>query len=86
METGLVIGVAASVCTGLSLLPQLIKIYKEKKAGDISYWMLIILFAGLTLWISYGFVKADWIIIIANSISLVINLNIFYLNLKYSKK
>lgn len=73
------------MCTGISMLPQLIKTYKEKKAGDISYAMLGILMVGLGLWVWYGLVKEDWIIIISNTFSLVINLNIVILNLIYKK-
>ena len=39
-------GIGAGICTALSLLPQLIKIIKNKKADDISYGMLLILLAG----------------------------------------
>jgi len=42
-----VIGIIAGICTGVSLLPQLIKIIKEKKADDISWFMLFILLTGL---------------------------------------
>ncbi len=80
------IGLGASVCTGIAMLPQLIKIYKEKKKGDISYVTLSILMVGLGLWIWYGCLKDDWIIIISNSISLLININIVVLNIIYNKK
>ena len=79
------IGLGASICTGISLLPQLLKIYKEKKAADISYPMLMILFVGLALWIWYGVEKNDWIIIVANAVSLLINSAIFILNHKYKE-
>lgn len=80
------IGLSASICTGISLLPQLLKIIKEKKASDISYPMLVILFCGLSLWIWYGVEKDDLIIIISNVASLVINISIFFLNLHYPNK
>jgi MtN3 and saliva related transmembrane protein len=80
------IGLGASICTGISLLPQLLKIIKEKKASDISYPMLIILFCGLSLWIWYGVEKDDLIIIISNAVSLAINITIFFLNQHYPKK
>ncbi len=57
MQSETWIGLGASICTGVSMLPQLIKIYKEKKAGDISYTMLGILITGLALWVWYGIVK-----------------------------
>ncbi|MBC7933947.1 MAG: SemiSWEET transporter [Rhizobacter sp.] len=83
MQTETWIGLGASICTGISMLPQLIKTYKEKKAGDISYAMLAILMVGLGLWVWYGIVKNDWIIIVSNAISLLINGNIVLLNLLY---
>jgi MtN3 and saliva related transmembrane protein len=65
-------GIAASVFTSLTLLPQLIKIIREKNAEGTSWLMLVILFIGLTLWIIYGVMKKDMIIVAANALSLVI--------------
>jgi len=76
-------GIAASVFTAASLLPQLIKLLREKKAEDISLLMLAVLFIGLALWIAYGILKKDWIIIIANSFSLLINVLVVIFSLKY---
>jgi len=75
----------ASIFTGISLLPQLLKLIKGKKASDISMWMLATLFTGLALWIWYGFRINDWIIIFANSVSLIINLLIVIINFRYKK-
>jgi MtN3 and saliva related transmembrane protein len=81
-----IIGILASIGTGTSLLPQLIKIIKEKKADDISLVMLVVLFTGLGLWVYYGILKKDWIIIISNAFSLVVNICIVLLTLRYKKK
>jgi len=78
-----IIGITASVCTGVSLLPQLIKVIKEKKAENVSLGMLAILFAGLGLWVYYGILKDDWIIIIANSFSFLVNLVLAAFSIKY---
>jgi MtN3 and saliva related transmembrane protein len=86
MNTHTLIGIAASICTAVSLLPQLIKIAKDKQASDISYWMLAILVVGLILWIIYGAMDEDYIIIISNSISLLINVSVLILNIYYSKR
>jgi MtN3 and saliva related transmembrane protein len=80
------IGLGASICTGVSMFPQLVKIYKEKKPADISFVMISILMAGLSLWIWYGLVKNDWIIIISNAVSLLINAIIVILNAVYTKR
>ena len=46
MDTTQWIGIAAGVLTSVSMLPQLIKIIKEKKAGDVSVVMLLVLIGG----------------------------------------
>lgn len=68
------IGIGASTFTSLALIPQLVKLIREQKAGDLSVAMLAILFTGLALWIYYGVLQKDWIIIISNSVALLINL------------
>jgi MtN3 and saliva related transmembrane protein len=86
MQTETWIGVGASICTGIAMLPQLIKIYKEKKPADISFLMMAILMAGLLLWIWYGMKKSDWIIISSNAVSFLINCSIVLLNLLYRER
>lgn len=77
------VGIAAGILTGISLLPQLIKIVKEKKANSISFGMLFVLLTGLCVWIVYGILKQDYPIIITNSFSLVTNVVIVILTRKY---
>jgi MtN3 and saliva related transmembrane protein len=78
-----IIGIVASVFTGISLLPQLIKLIRDKQSSDISMVMLATLFTGLALWIWYGVKIKDWIIIIANGVSLALNVCIVLLNFYY---
>lgn len=86
MNQNLLIGIAASVLTAVSLLPQLIKIWKEKKAADVSVVMLLVLLAGLSLWIWYGINIEDYIIIFANGLSVLINICVVTLTLIYKTK
>lgn len=86
MNLMMIIGILASIGTGTALLPQLIKIVKEKKTDDISLVMLAFLFTGLSLWVYYGFLKGDWIIIISNIFSLTVNICIVVLTLRYKRK
>jgi len=86
MNTVQVIGIIAGACTSISLLPQLIKTIKEKKDGDISYFMLGILLIGIGLWIWYGLLKEDYPIIVTNAISFVLNSLVIFFNLYYRKK
>ena len=80
-----IIGITASIFTGISLIPQLIKVIKEKKAENVSLLMLAILFAGLGLWIYYGLLKDDWIIIVSNAFSFVTNIILACYAIKYKR-
>jgi MtN3 and saliva related transmembrane protein len=74
-----IVGIAGGICTSVSLLPQLVKMIKEKKSTDISIVMLVTLLSGLGLWIWYGILTKDWPIIITNAVSLVLNVLIIIL-------
>ena len=80
------VGIAASIFTAVSMLPQLIKLLREKKANDVSLGMLAVLLGGLFLWIWYGSIKDDKIIIISNAISLTISIVLAILTFKYKNK
>jgi MtN3 and saliva related transmembrane protein len=85
MEHSLLIGISASIFTATSLIPQLIKILKDKKANGVSAIMLGVLFAGLALWVYYGILKSDWVIIISNAFALIVNFLIGILAIHYSR-
>ena len=80
-----IVGLAAGICTSISLLPQLFKLLKNKKAEDISLFYLLILFVGLGLWIWYGFLRDDIPILVTNGFSLVINGVVIFLGIRYKK-
>jgi MtN3 and saliva related transmembrane protein len=80
-----VIGILASVFTSIALLPQLFKIFKEKKAHGISPLMLGSLLIGLSFWVAYGFMKKDMIIIIANIFALIVNILVVCAGLWYRR-
>lgn len=80
------VGIIAGICTAISLLPQLVKLIKTKKAEDLSLFYLIILFVGLSLWIWYGFLRDDLPIIVTNCLSILINSVVLVLSIRYKKK
>ncbi len=80
-----VVGIAAGICTAISLLPQIVKIIKEKKTEDISLFYLLVLLCGLGLWTYYGVLKDDVPIIATNIFSMVLNLTMITLGLVYKK-
>lgn len=80
-----IVGLTAGICTSISLVPQLIKLVKHKKAEEISLFYLIILFIGLALWIWYGILRDDLPILVTNGFGLVINGIIIVLGIKYKR-
>ncbi|WP_152269024.1 SemiSWEET transporter [Agriterribacter humi] len=80
------IGIAAGICTAISMIPQLIKILKEKKSEQVSVPMILILLSGLALWVWYGFVKKDFPVIITNCFSLLVNILLAIFSIRYKKK
>ena len=85
-DHSLYIGIGAGVCTALSLLPQLFKIIKDKKANDISYFMLFTLLTGIGGWIWYGLLKKDYPIIITNAFSFLVNLLVIGFSIRYKTR
>jgi MtN3 and saliva related transmembrane protein len=81
MDFTTLIGSAAAFCTTVSYLPQLKKCWETGSAGDLSLKMFATLAAGVALWIVYGFLKADLVIIFANAVSLALLFGILYFKL-----
>lgn len=80
------IGLGAGVLTSSSMLPQLIKTFKEKKAEEISLFMILILMSGIGGWIFYGVLRNDAPIIYTNSFSFILNSILLILRFKYADK
>ena len=79
-------GYLAAILTTAAFVPQLIKTIRTKKADDVSLITLIMFIVGLISWIIYGYKISSTPILIANSITLVLNLLIVISKLYYSKK
>lgn len=78
-----IIGYIGSILVIICLLPQFVHILVRKKSDDVSILTYCILFMGNIMWIVYGFLKSDIIILIANIISCSITLLIIIFGLYY---
>lgn len=79
------IGILAGALTSTALIPQLVKMMREKNSDGVALGMLLILISGLSLWIWYGFLKKDWPIIFTNCFAVFINLWTLVLRIKYKR-
>lgn len=71
MET--TIGIIAGILTSISMVPQLIKVLKEKDVENLSPLMIAILLTGVSLWVLYGVILKDGPIILSNAFSVLVN-------------
>ncbi len=78
-------GVAAALLTTFSFVPQFLKIIRTKETKGISPIMIIQIMLGLILWIVYGLLRQDIVIIAANSVGFLIILATLFAYLKYRK-
>ena len=62
------IGACAAALTSLSYIPQVQKAWPRGSTENLSLKMLVALTAGLLLWVGYGLLREDWVIIGANAI------------------
>ena len=78
-------GYFAAILTTAAFLPQLIKTLRTKKAEDVSLVTLIMFISGVGFWIIYGYKISSSPILIANTITLLLNLFILISKIFYSK-
>ena len=79
-------GYSAAILTTLAFIPQLIKTIKTKKAEDVSLITLVMFLTGVAAWIVYGIKISSKPILIANSVTFLLNFLILIFKLIYSKK
>ncbi len=77
------LGYAAGFTTTLMFLPQVIKTWKEKTAADLSLMMFLIAAGNEILWIAYGVMLNNIIIILTNLVVLCVSTLMILLKLRY---
>lgn len=81
-----VIGIVAVVVTTSSILPQIFKVVKRKRANDLSVVMYIVSMSGQALWIVYGALRKDYQVIAANVVCMSLASTMLILKLVYTRK
>ena len=64
-----ILGLIAGACTTLSFLPQVIRTLKTRHARDLSAAWLLIFGLGTALWLTYGILKGDVAVALANGVT-----------------
>jgi len=77
------LGLLAGTLTTGSFLPQVIKTWKSRSAGDISFGMFFLFSLGVSLWLIYGFMIHAVPVIIANAVTLILSLAILLMKVRF---
>lgn len=78
-----ILGYSAGAITSLTFLPQVIKTWKDRSARDISLLMFVIAAVNEIMWIVYGALLDNWVIILTNVSVLSMSLIMIYFKLTY---
>lgn len=81
-----IVGSLAATLTMFSFIPQIIKVWKNKSAKDVSLITLFQLSFGVSLWIGYGIHLKNIIIITANAITLTTMIILLCLYFNYGRR
>ena len=79
------VGSMAAICTTISFVPQLVRVWRRKSASDISISMFLLFSFGLVCWLIYGFLLDSVPMIAANSATLALAVAILVLKVRYDR-
>ena len=85
MSNAEVLGYVAGAVTTFTFLPQVIKTWKDKSAKDISLLMFVIAAANEIMWIAYGVMIDEMVIILTNAILLAMALLMIFFKFRFNK-
>ena len=80
-----VLGYVAGLITAFTFLPQVLKTWKTKSAKDVSLAMFVIALTNQILWLAFGILREDPVIIITNAVMICMTTFMISLKLKYNK-
>ena len=83
MSIGQIFGLVAGLFTTGSLIPQVIKVFKNKSAGDISLAFNLMFLAGGLFWLSYGILDKLVPVIFWNTLATFLIILLLIGKLKY---
>ena len=86
MSLTLFLGYFAGFLTTVSLVPQVVKIWKTKSATDFSLMMLLIWCTGISCWLVYGVLLNAVPIILWNISTLLLAIAILVMKLKFKNR
>ena len=80
------IGSVAAVCTTAAFVPQVIRVWRLKRADEISLITFLVLSIGSLVWLTYGLLISSLPVIAANGVTFTLVLAILILKVTWDRK
>lgn len=78
-----VIGTTAGILTVFNMFPQYLKVMRTKHTRDLSRLTFMSLSCSASLWVIYGILKPDYIIIFANTWAAFFSISILTMKVRH---
>lgn len=82
MDGSETLGLMAGALTTAAFVPQVVKTWRTRSAGDFSLPMLLMFVAGIALWLAYGLMANARPVVYANTITLALSSFILVVKLR----
>nr|MEA2797921.1 MtN3 and saliva related transrane protein [Phenylobacterium sp.] len=79
------IGTAAALCSMTSFAPQIVKIWRDRDASEVSLTMYLVTVVGFCLWITYGALIRSWPVTVSNIVCLGMSATVLALKWRFSR-
>jgi MtN3 and saliva related transmembrane protein len=80
-----IIGTVAGILVLSSFIPQIVKAYRTKKMFDVSAHLMILIASGMLLWVIYGFIRSDPVIVGTIAAGFALNITLLVMKIRYDK-
>jgi MtN3 and saliva related transmembrane protein len=79
-----ILGLIATALTTSCFVPQVVATWRTRDVSGISLWSYVILTAGVGMWLTYGLLKSDGPLILANGVMLALVSAITVMKIRFS--
>lgn len=83
MDPVKILGLVAGTLTTVAFVPQVLQTYRTRSAKDLSLGMFLIFCTGTISWLTYGLIREDLPVILANAVTLVLCFVLLYFKAKF---
>lgn len=80
------VGVFAALCSMTSFAPQIVKIWRDRDASQISLNMYLVTVTGFCLWTGYGVLIGSWPVAVSNMVCLAMSAAVLALKWRFRKR